>query len=168
MEPNQVTQTGTQTVGFVHPLIQTLLLFILPMVMQGLKKITWIERNKAWVCPLLCIAAATLAAYLLSLPQWLMVGIITGAACNKIYDWSKDIGLRQSSAIMIILLLVFVVGCSQVTMSPEYQRTVKMAAVAVNELNARCQAGDPNACKEGLAEASKTLNLIVDAMQGRQ
>ena len=72
-------------------MVQMALLAVLPLVMQGLKKILWVENNKGWVCPLLCIAAATATAYFMQLPPWLMVGIITGAACNKVYDWGKDL-----------------------------------------------------------------------------
>lgn len=52
-------------------------------------------------------------------------------------------------------------------MSPPYRQTIQSSAVRVAELNKRCQAGDQMACKEGLAAASRTLNLIVDAMEGR-
>ncbi len=38
--------------------------------------------------------------------------------------------------------------------------------IRVAELNKRCQGGDEAACKEGLAAASKTLDLIVEAMEG--
>jgi hypothetical protein len=145
MDPNQVTQEVTNTSGFVHPLIQTLLLFILPIIMQGMKKIRWVELNKAWACPLLCIAAATGAAYYMQLPQWLLVGIMTGAACNKIYDWSKDIGLRQSSIIsmLIILLFVFVSGCVGEVSTQKQQCLVatKVFTGAVEELTLCKQLG---------------------------
>lgn len=69
--------------------------------------------------------------------------------------------------IIIILVAVCLAGCSEVRMSPPYQQTVQMSAIRVAELNKRCQAGDEVACKEGLSAASSTLNLIVDAMEGR-
>ena len=62
--------------------------------------------------------------------------------------------------------MLIVAGCN-VYMSPEYQQTVADAAEAINGLNENCQAGDPNACKEGLAEAAKTVNLILEASYGR-
>lgn len=52
-------------------------------------------------------------------------------------------------------------------MTPPYRQTVEMSAIRVAELNRRCQTGDAEACKEGLEAASKTLDLIVDAMEGR-
>ncbi|MDD5327454.1 MAG: hypothetical protein PHY02_06525 [Phycisphaerae bacterium] len=91
--------------------IQMALLAVLPLVMQGLKKIVWVENNKGWVCPLLCIAASTAAAYFLHLPQWLMVGIVTGAACNKIYDWGKDIKNVVAMFLILFLPLVLFSGC---------------------------------------------------------
>lgn len=69
--------------------------------------------------------------------------------------------------LMAICIIVLCVGCSQVQMSGHYRQTVEMSAVRVTELNKRCQAGDQQACKDGLDAASKTLNLIVNAMEGR-
>ena len=68
--------------------------------------------------------------------------------------------------IILAALIVLLAGCSAVRMSPQYARQLEMADIVVAELNARCQAGDPNACREGLAEASKTLSLLVDALHG--
>lgn len=68
--------------------------------------------------------------------------------------------------ILIIIVLLVCAGCSQVQMSPPYRQTVQMSAIRVSELNERCQGGDAVACKEGLAAASKTLDLIVEAMEG--
>jgi predicted small secreted protein len=95
-----------------NAMVQMALLAVLPLVMQGLKNILWVENNKAWVCPLLCIGISTAAAYFMHLPQWLMVGIITGAACNKVYDWGKD--LKNATMILLILLLPMLVlaGCN--------------------------------------------------------
>lgn len=89
-------------------IVQTALLAVLPLVMQGLKKIPFVENNKSWLCPLLCIIAATATAYFMALPSWLLVGIITGAACNKIYDWGKD--LSGAVAPVLLLCLVLTAG----------------------------------------------------------
>lgn len=76
--------------------------------------------------------------------------------------------MRRTIIVAVCLLLnILLAGCSQVQMSPPYRQTVKMSAVRVAELNKRCQAGDQQACKEGLSAASSTLNLIVDALEGR-
>lgn len=69
--------------------------------------------------------------------------------------------------IILVLICLLLVGCSAVQMTPSYRQTVQMSAIRVAELNKRCQAGDEAACKEGLAAASKTLDLIVEAMEGR-
>jgi hypothetical protein len=67
---------------------------------------------------------------------------------------------------LAIAALIVVVGCSEVTMSPGYAKDVERAAITVAELNRRCQAGDDEACRLGLAGASETLQLIVDALHG--
>lgn len=72
----------------------------------------------------------------------------------------------NKSVILLLCLLLLMSGCS-VYMSPEYQADVSDAAAAINGLNENCQAGDPNACSQGLAEAAKTVNMILDASYGR-
>ena len=68
--------------------------------------------------------------------------------------------------ILVLAVVCLFTGCSAVQMSPPYRQTVQMSAIRVAELDKRCQAGDEVACKEGLAAASKTLNYIVEAMEG--
>lgn len=67
----------------------------------------------------------------------------------------------------ILLISLLCAGCNQVQLSPPYRQALEISAVNVAELNKRCQAGDDQACKEGLAEASKTLELLVDGVYGR-
>lgn len=66
----------------------------------------------------------------------------------------------------IFLLALGLGGCSQVQMSPAYRQNLEMTNVLVGQLDARCQAGDPNACAEGLAESAKYLQGLVDAVNG--
>jgi hypothetical protein len=126
-----------------NAMVQMALLAVLPLVMQGLKKILWVENNKGWVCPLLCIAASTATAYFMQLPQWLMVGIITGAACNKIYDWGKD--LKNATMIILILLLPMLVfaGCGgpNTTPSTNYKTTADFASDRLEEMTILIQLG---------------------------
>lgn len=68
--------------------------------------------------------------------------------------------------IVIVAACLLLAGCNAVRMSPHYRQTVEMSAIRVSELNERCQGGDAVACKEGLAAASKTLDLIVEALEG--
>jgi len=70
--------------------------------------------------------------------------------------------------VLVSALLLLLVGCSSVRMTPPYQQTVEMSAIRVAELNSRCQEGDDAACKDGLSAASKTLELIVDGMRGQR
>lgn len=103
-------------------IIQTALLAVLPLVTQGLKRIVWIENNKAWFCPLLCIAASTVAAYFLHLPDWLLIGILTGAACNKVYDWSKDIKNGIILVPVAFFMLLSLSGCGTLADKKNYVR----------------------------------------------
>ena len=66
----------------------------------------------------------------------------------------------------IFLLAMSLAGCSQVTMSLAYRQNLEMTNIVVQSLNADCAAGDPNACKQGLAESAEILQLLVDAVHG--
>ena len=68
--------------------------------------------------------------------------------------------------VIVISILIMFSGCN-VYMSPEYQATVRDAAEAINGLNENCQAGDDEACKQGLERAAETVNMILDASYGR-
>ena len=72
-----------------------------------------------------------------------------------------------AAAFAAILILAFgLYGCSQVQMSSAYRQNLEATNVLVQELDARCQAGDPNACCEGLAESAKYLQGLVAAVRG--
>lgn len=68
--------------------------------------------------------------------------------------------------LLLIMLAVVLSGCSQVQMSPPYRAALESSAINVAELSGRCQAGDDTACKQGLMQASETLNLLVDGLHG--
>lgn len=70
--------------------------------------------------------------------------------------------------IACISLIIFLMGCSKVQMSPQYAKNYKESVIIVAELNKRCQEGDQNACKDGLNEAAGTLQLYLDAMEGKE
>lgn len=80
---------------------------------------------------------------------------------------TKKSGTSNPTATLLLLaisLSLIFSGCGKVHMSADYARQVEMAAVNCAILNERCQAGDEQACKEGLNLAAETLNLIVDGM----
>ena len=71
-----------------------------------------------------------------------------------------------AAAFAAIFLLALSMSCSQVQLSPAYRQNLEMTNVVVQSLNADCQAGDPNACAEGLAESAQILQMLVDAVHG--
>ena len=74
--------------------------------------------------------------------------------------------MKRTGFIAAIFLIVTLIGCSQVMMSPAYQAELEADARRVGELNERCQAGDELACREGLRVAAEALDLWVDAVHG--
>ncbi len=69
--------------------------------------------------------------------------------------------------IITLIVVCLLAGCNQVQLSPPYRQALEISAVNVAELNKRCQGGDNEACREGLAQAAKTLELLLDATYGR-
>ena len=82
------------------------------------------------------------------------------------FNWAVVSTFMAIVLAVLALMIVAVGGCSQVQMSPAYKQELIMSNIVVQSLNADCQAGDPNACKEGLAESAKILQLLVDAATG--
>ena len=66
--------------------------------------------------------------------------------------------------ISIILVVLLIVGCGEVRMSPRMQQLTRLSAINVSAMNKDCQAGNAESCTQGLAEAAKTLELIVEAL----
>lgn len=152
----------------VNVIIQAALLAVLPLIMQGLKKINWVEINKSWVCPLLCIAASVATAYFLKLPQWLLVGILTGAACNKIYDWSKDIKANMIIMLLLLPAILFAGGCLMADQTTK--AVLRQGAFTIAEINERCQDSNDAAscefCRQGLAAAAEYAEKVVKLSNG--
>lgn len=71
----------------------------------------------------------------------------------------------KTVTILMCLLAVSLIGCGEVRMSPRMQQLTRMSAINVEAICKDCQAGNDESCAQGLIEASKTLNLIVDAME---
>jgi hypothetical protein len=72
-----------------------------------------------------------------------------------------------AAVVLVASLAALVAGCSgPVQMTPAYANRVEAAAIYTAELNRRCQAGDAEACKLGLATSSRTLQLLADALNG--
>ena len=67
--------------------------------------------------------------------------------------------------ILVCLLAISLIGCAEVQMSPRMQQLTRMSAVNVSAMSKDCQDGNDESCTQGLIEASKTLNLIVEAME---
>lgn len=149
-----------------NEVIQVALLAVLPLIMQGLKKISWIENNKAWVCPLICITASTVAAYFLQLPQWLLVGILTGAACNKVYDWTKNIKNSVTANVLLLLLFSIVGPVVLASCTDNLSATGKGVGVvreAYDDVASRyeqCDVGDMEDCEQCLDSAVALFNYI--------
>jgi len=78
--------------------------------------------------------------------------------------------MKKKIVVFSILMMFFVlniISCQEAYLPPNVSTEVYLAEALVTELNERCQAGDPNACCEGLNKAATTLTLVVDALEGK-
>ena len=76
--------------------------------------------------------------------------------------------MKKVAILLMCLLAISLAGCSDVQMSPLYRVETERMNNRLVELNNRCQAGDAEACKEGLRIATVHVERIVDAMHGRE
>ena len=71
-------------------------------------------------------------------------------------------------SIIAIFIVSIIAGCNgEAHLPPNVETEVYMAEAFVSEMNERCQAGDPNACSNGLVRSAEILTLIVDALEGK-
>ncbi len=68
---------------------------------------------------------------------------------------------------ILAICILFLMGCSQVQMSPDYAAALRQAAIMAEVRNVDCQAGDPNECRENSQHCTETLKLLVDALDGK-
>ena len=117
------------------------------------------------------------------LPQWVkgvfaLMMVIGGAGVGY---FGKDYNItggtirnpdgedRTLSKLVLLLILpcILLAGCNGVCwMSPQYKATITRESEVINQLNVRCQTGDPNACRQGLNEAAGAFEDILNASSG--
>jgi hypothetical protein len=125
--------------------------------------------------PMLSIVLTCLVYMMAGVENWIIAGVVMGLAASGGYQAfngsaklvSKSKALTTAAALILICALLLIAGCSQIQMSPAYKQELYMSNVLVQSLNKDCQAGDPNACKQGLDESAKILQLLVDGVEGR-
>lgn len=79
--------------------------------------------------------------------------------------WLFLVALALMIAMACIILMCS--GCN-VYMSPDYQTKVQASSEIIDKMVRECPQADLNDCCAGLAEASRTLHLILDASYGRE
>lgn len=62
--------------------------------------------------------------------------------------------------LLIGVMLLGLAGCNDPLYTAEHRQLIRTQAVIVSQLDRHCQAGDNEACKEGLAIAAETLQTL--------
>ncbi len=73
-------------------------------------------------------------------------------------------GPGKKSYLFFLFLPLLFVGCTQISATPDYKQNIMSLQKNVAVLNERCQEGDDQACREGLALSDQALEYIVDGM----
>lgn len=74
--------------------------------------------------------------------------------------------LFAAAAVTAVVMVLMLSGCGKVWMTAEYREQIEMSNVVIQSLNDDCQAGDDEACRKGLNESARIVQLIVDAADG--
>lgn len=72
--------------------------------------------------------------------------------------------MKRWISLLIVLLLV---GCSKVYMSPAYKKNAVEISHVISALNDDCQDGNDVACREGLRIADQWIEGLIDAVEGK-
>jgi len=122
--------------------------------------------------PMISIGLTMGAFFLAGIENWILAGVVMGLTASGGYTMLHgSAGLIKKSPVLSVvsILLLFTIlgaGCSEVWMSKPYEQNLEMTNIVVQSLNEDCQAGDPNACRDGLAVSADILQLLVDAVHG--
>lgn len=147
------------------------------VLVQFLREFSAIEPYKRFL-PYLCIALGAAAVWLfggLPLADCIQLGVAIGLMAAGGYDALAAFAKKtealpdnpssivppQSSLIALIAVgLLFVGGCAAPLFTPIQRLRLDQAVVIVEEFDSRCQAGDDQACRDGLAKAAQTLRIL--------
>ena len=75
--------------------------------------------------------------------------------------------MKRTLVILVLISLLLLMGCPAIQMRADHERIFRLRAENIAELNRRCQGGDTQACKDGLAESVVANQTILDGLDGR-
>lgn len=138
------------------------------IVVQFLREFKWMSKCRRFI-PYFAIILGVAGAYFdgVEFPACIQMGVAIGLMAAGGYDAIKAFNTKKVFPVLLILIGLFCFsGCGDVSLSPPYKTALQVSVVNTSVLNARCQGGDLVACRKGLEEASKTLQLLLDASNG--
>ncbi|MCE5184947.1 MAG: hypothetical protein LLF76_02335 [Planctomycetaceae bacterium] len=143
---------------------------LISIIVQFIREFTQLEKYKRFI-PYACILMGIAGSFFgVGFPDCIMVGVAIGLMSAGGYDAitafsAKKIAEAAKAAVPFILiaLVLFVAGCPNPLFTQEQQLLLQQAEPIVTELDTRCQAGDQQACTDGLHQAAITLQALTQA-----
>ena len=121
--------------------------------------------------PLVGIGLSMLAFGVAGTENWLLGGIVVGLAAGGGYDFIKGVTQKagkvgSAAPLLATLILVSLAGC-RAYMQPQLKTQFEQATILSRAWLEDCEAGNDEACKEGLRLCNETMELVVDAMNNQ-
>jgi len=153
------------------------------VLVQFLREFAAVEAYKRFI-PYLCIGLGAAGVKLfggLPLADCVQLGVAIGLMSAGGYDALNAFKLRQPPAsglppvpasdvpampsvttplIALCAALLLLAGCAASLFNPALKARLNQTSLVVDEFDRRCQAGDDAACREGLARAAQTLQIL--------
>ncbi|MCE5186065.1 MAG: hypothetical protein LLF76_08075 [Planctomycetaceae bacterium] len=143
---------------------------IIGVVVQFLRDLASLDKFKRFIPYVSILAGIIYSFFSIGYPDCIMVGIAIGLMASGGYDAintfsDKKIAetAKTAAPLILIVLLLFVAGCPHPLFTQEQQLLLQQAEPIVTELDTRCQAGDQQACTDGLHQAAITLQALTAA-----
>lgn len=164
---------------------------IIGIVVQFLREFAALDKFKRFIPYVSIVCGIVYSFFTVGYPDCVMIGIAIGLMASGGYDAvhsfsdSKKFDLivpgnpsnintgmtaktanPQTGALPPLILLcslLFLTGCPHPLFTQEQRLNLQQAEIVVTELDARCQAGDAQACKDGLHQAAITLQQLTAA-----
>lgn len=138
------------------------------VIVQFLREFEVVNTYKRFI-PYFCIALGTVGAYFdgSGWPGCIQMGVAIGLMSAGGYDAitafsgaKKSTAAAATTTAALVCVLLLIGGCTSPLFTFQQKALLSQSSIVVTELNTRCQAGDDQACKEGLAKAAETLSIL--------
>ncbi len=146
---------------------------IIGIVVQLLREFASLDKFHRFIPYVSILCGIVYCFFSIGYPDCIMIGVAIGlmasggysainafSATKKLEDAAAQSSVVKTLSLILVAVLLFLPGCTASLFTAEQQALLQESQVIVSELDTRCQAGDPNACRDGLHQAAITLHEL--------